>query len=110
MKTVVGFGFKFGFGYVLVSTSQLAAGFLASAAAASRCAALASTCRSGRCDLLRMKLTGAERSPWLLPLSEPAQNVHYRVCAQLALCPVDGTMHASGHERRRTSGAPQPHR
>ena len=32
MKTVVGFGFKFGFGYVLVSTSQLAAGFLASAA------------------------------------------------------------------------------
>ena len=50
-----------------------AAGFLASAAAASSPAALASACRSERCDFLRVRLTGAERRPWLLPLSDPAR-------------------------------------
>ena len=60
----------------LVSASQPApaAGFLAIAATVSLSAASASARRSGRCDLLRMKLTGPERRPWLLPLSDPAND------------------------------------
>lgn len=48
-----------------------AAGFFAGTAAGSFPAASGPACRSGRCDVLRMKLTGAERR--LLPLSDPAQ-------------------------------------
>ena len=44
---------------------------LTGVAGASLPAAPAFACRSGRCDPRHMKLTGAERRPWLLPLSDP---------------------------------------